>query len=124
MKQEITEEQFMGLSLEQLFKLMEILGYQQEGDSEEYFNENKVIYENSKSAFVKKYSYIIEEMNIGKMFEIICKDWIFEIAPSSIYNFEFKLFTDDGEDYICEGVYFADELCDTLFQAIVAKFLT
>lgn len=64
MKQNITNEQFLSLSFKESLRLMELMGYPQKDVSEEFYNNNKEL-------ISERFSYIIKNINIGKMLEIL-----------------------------------------------------
>lgn len=111
MKQNITDEQFLSLSLEQSLKLMDILGYPQNDVSEDFYNNNKHI-------IARRFSHIIEKINIGKMFEIL--------EEKTAYS---QQLINEGGRYSIEinskGLYttgwqtkYYNEMCDSLWEAV------
>ena len=112
MKQRITDEQFLSLSLEQSLKLMEILGYPQKDVSAKFYYDNKHI-------IGRRFSHIIEKINIGKMYEILEDKTTHSqqvINEGGRYSIEVNI---KGLNTTGWQTEYYNEICDALWEAVV-----
>ena len=86
--------------------------------------------ENLRILLDMKDGIFLNKCNIGKMFEILNKDWFIELnqpGMDSQYNFQLKIIQrkdcKSENDYVHEEIFSANELSDVLFQAIVSQCL-